>query len=164
MKATDAIKIALTSTQETLNWYISDLSDADLLVRPVPRANHIAWQLGHLISAEPYLIAGEVPNAHFPELPPGFNEKYSNQNATSESTEGFATKAVYLELFGKMRAASIAALDNLADADLDNPTKGPMAKYAPTLGALFQMTANHTLMHAGQFSVVRRKLGKPILF
>jgi len=23
---------------------------------------------------------------------------------------------------------------------------------------------NHTLLHAGQFSVVRRKLGKPVLF
>ena len=28
---------------------VSDLSDAELLVRPVPQANHIAWQLGHLI-------------------------------------------------------------------------------------------------------------------
>ena len=31
---------------------VSDLSDADLLVRPVPQANHIAWQLGHLILQE----------------------------------------------------------------------------------------------------------------
>jgi hypothetical protein len=39
-----------------------------------------------------------------------------------------------------------------------------MAKFAPRLGDLFQLVANHTLMHAGQFSVVRRKLGKPVLF
>ena len=35
---------------------------------------------------------------------------------------------------------------------------------APTLGALLLLQSNHTLMHAGQFTVVRRKLGKPVLF
>jgi len=39
-----------------------------------------------------------------------------------------------------------------------------MAKIAPTLGALILLQSNHTLMHAGQFTVVRRKLGKPVLF
>jgi hypothetical protein len=39
-----------------------------------------------------------------------------------------------------------------------------MAKFAPTVMALFLLTANHQMMHAGQFSVVRRKLGKPVLF
>lgn len=41
---------------------------------------------------------------------------------------------------------------------------GPVARLAPTVGALFMLTANHELMHSGQFSVVRRKLGKPVLF
>jgi hypothetical protein len=51
----------------------------------------------------------------------------------------------------------------MSDADLDKPTAGDMAKYAPTLGGLFLLQANHTLMHAGQFTVVRRKLGKPVV-
>jgi hypothetical protein len=29
---------------------------------------------------------------------------------------------------------------------------------------LFLLLAHHDLMHAGQFTVVRRKLGKPVLF
>jgi len=29
---------------------------------------------------------------------------------------------------------------------------------------LLVLTANHTLMHGGQFTVLRRKLGKPVLF
>ena len=53
---------------------------------------------------------------------------------------------------------------NLWYADLDKPTPGEMAKYAPTVGALFLLTSNHVMMHAGQFTVVRRKLGKPVLF
>ncbi len=164
MKATDAVKLALTSTRELCNWYLSDLSDADLLMRPVPTANHIAWQMGHLISSEAHLVHEELPTAPFPELPAGFNDRHANQNAGVEATQGFGTKAEYLALFTRTRDATIAALEKLSDADLDRPTKGGMAKFAPNLGALFQLLANHTLMHAGQFSVVRRKLGKPVLF
>ncbi len=56
MNGRDAIQTALKSTKVLLTRYIEDLSDADLLVRPVPGANHIAWQLGHLIFSEPYLV------------------------------------------------------------------------------------------------------------
>ena len=43
MNAKDALKKTLKSTQGMLEMYLSDLSDADLLVRPVPGANHAAW-------------------------------------------------------------------------------------------------------------------------
>ena len=49
MNGIDVIKTALDRTRFALNWYVSDLSDADLFVRPVPAANHIAWQFGNVI-------------------------------------------------------------------------------------------------------------------
>lgn len=78
--------------------------------------------------------------------------------------KGFATKEEYLSQFNKAREATLAALAKMSDADLDKPTQGNMAKFAPTLGNLIVLQSNHTLMHAGQFTVVRRKLGKPVLF
>ena len=48
MNGKDAIKTALKSTQYLFNWYLSDLSDSDLLVRPVAGANHAAWQIGNV--------------------------------------------------------------------------------------------------------------------
>jgi hypothetical protein len=163
MNAKDAIRNALTSTQRLLNWYLSDLSDADLLVRPVPAANHIAWQLGHLITSE-VRMGRVVPGAKYPELPAGFAERHAKETAAVEPPKGFGTKAEYLDLFNKARAATLAAADQIPEADLDRPTEGPVAQFAPTVGALLLLTGNHTMMHAGQFSVVRRKLGKPILF
>jgi hypothetical protein len=162
MRATDTVKAALKSTQETLEWFVSDLSDADLLVRPVPEANHIAWQLGHLIGAESFLIRTELPDAKYPELPAGFAEKHSKETAKLDS--GFSTKAEYVDLSKSMRAATLALLDNLSDADLDRASTGRFAKFAPRLADLFLLVSNHTLMHGGQFTVVRRKLGKPVLF
>src|SRR5262249_28655457 len=145
------------------NMYLSDLSDADLLVRPVPGANHIAWQLGHLIVAEPMLLADQLPGATYPELPAGFKEQHDKKTAAVDPPKGYGTKASYLELFGKMRGATIANLAKISEADLDKPTTNMMANLAPTLGALLLLTANHTTMHSGQFTVVRRKLGKPVL-
>ena len=55
-------------------------------------------------------------------------------------------------------------LSELSDADLDRPTQGRMATFAPRLGDLLVLVSNHTLMHGGQISVLRRKLGKPVLF
>jgi uncharacterized damage-inducible protein DinB len=163
MNAKDAIRTALTSTQNLLSWYVSDLSDADLLVRPVPNANHIAWQLGHLTAAEARLLS-QLPGAAFPELPAGWSEQHSKEAAAVDPPKGFATKTEYLTQFNKVRNATLATLAKMADADLDKPTQGNMAQFAPTLGALLVLQSNHTLMHAGQFTVVRRKLGKPVLF
>jgi uncharacterized damage-inducible protein DinB len=163
MTARDAIRRALTSTQGTLEWFLSDLSDADLLVRPTPGANHIAWQLGHLIVAERY-FGKHLPGAQYPELPAGFAEQHDKAKAAEDPPTGFGTKAQYLDLFKQSRAATVEAAGKLSETDLDKPTEGSMAKFAPTLGALLLLQADHTTMHSGQFSVVRRKLGKPVLF
>jgi hypothetical protein len=162
MKTQDAIKYALSSTQNVLNMYLEDLSDADLLVRPAPGANHIAWQLGHLIASESRMGGGNITNAVYPELPAGFAERHNKDTASRDA--GFGTKAEYLALFNKVRQATIDSIAKLSDADLDKPTSGPVAAMAPTVGAMLLLNANHAMMHAGQFSVVRRKLGKPVLF
>ena len=165
MTGKDAIRTALMGTQQVLSWYVSDLGDADVLVRPAPNANHIAWQLGHLINSEVSLLGPKnVPGATFPELPSGFAEQHGKGTAASDSPKGFLNKEEYSKLFNRVRSATLENLAKLSDADLDKPTSGDMAKFAPTLGALFLLQSNHTLMHAGQFSVVRRKLGKPVLF
>jgi len=163
MNAKDAIKTALTSTQDLLSKYLSDLSDADLVVRPVPKANHIAWQLGHLINSEVQMCKA-LPGAAYPELPAGFADQHSTAAAGVDPPKGFRSKADYLGLFNKVRQATLAAVAKMPEADLDKPTPGRMAEWAPTVGALLLLTGNHTLMHVGQFTVVRRKLGKPVLF
>jgi hypothetical protein len=165
MTGKDAIRTALMGTQQVLNWYISDLSDADLLVRPAPNANHIAWQLGHLINSEIGLLGPKnVPGATYPELPAGFADQHGKGTAAAEPPKGFLSKEEYSKLFNRFRSASLENLAKLSDSDLDKPITGDMAKFAPTLGALFLLESNHTLMHAGQFTVVRRKLGRPVLF
>ncbi len=77
-------------------------------------------------------------------------------------TDGFATRDQYLHLFNQTRTATLAAVAKLSDADLDKPAKGPAN--ISNLGGLLNLVAIHSIMHGGQFSVIRRKLGKPVLF
>jgi len=162
MTTKDAIKSVFNSNFNVLDTYLKDVSDAELLIRPVPQANHAAWQLGHLIAAECRLLA-TIPGGVSPELPSGFAERHSKVTASMEPPKGFLTKAEYLSLFKRVREQTFAKLDKLPDADLDKPNTGPLAQMAPTLGSLFLLAATHQMMHAGQFAVLRRKLGKPIV-
>jgi DinB superfamily len=164
MNGIGAIRAALEGTAFMLKWYVEDFSEADMFVRPVPNANHAAWQLGQVIAGDVYLVRAAVPDAAFPELPAGFMELHGKEGATKDDPKEFLTKAEYLKLFDAVRSATIAALEKLSEADLDRPTAGDMAAFAPTHGHVFLAASNHTLMHGGQLTVIRRKLGKPILF
>ena len=164
MTGVKAIIAAMDSSKAWLEAFVGDFTDADLLVRPCPDANHAAWQIGNVIGGDPFLVKTELPDAAFPELPAGFAELHSGKGAKIDADPGFLTKADYLKLLGEVRAAAVAATSKLTDADLDRPSHEKMAFAGPTLGHVLLFVASHTLMHAGQFTVIRRKLGKPVLF
>jgi hypothetical protein len=164
MTGTQVLQATLRQTQFVFNRLLEDLSDDDLLVRPAPSANHLAWQLGHLIVSESRLIAGEIAAPNSPQLPPGFADNHSKEAAAKTGRDGFCTKGDYVTLFNEFRAATIAEVGKLSDADLKQPTKGQMAQMFPTLCDVIMLVSNHTLLHGGQITTVRRLLGKPVLF
>ncbi len=162
MNANEAIKNNIEFCRMVLGHWTGDFSDADLMVRPTPEANHTAWQLGHLISSEAHMVS-ELGHTSV-ELPEGFAESHSKEAATSDDAAKFLKKDEYAALMTKVSDATLAALDATSEDDLDKPAPEAMREYAPTVGALFNLIGTHLLMHGGQFVVVRRKLGKPVLF
>mgnify|MGYP002078987483 CR=1 FL=1 len=161
MDAHAAINNAAAMSMFVLARYLEDLSDADLMRRPGPGCNHLAWQLGHLISSEVGLLESVAPGAAI-ELPAGFAAAHSPETAGSDEASKFHTKGEYLDLFGKARGATAAALAKLSPTDLDAPGPERFREFFPTVGDVFLLLANHPLMHAGQFVPVRRALGKPV--
>lgn len=162
MNAKDVIRSSASLSALVLKTYVSDLDDADLMRRPGEGCNHLAWQLGHLISSEVHLLNSIAPEQGT-ELPEGFADAHSKENCDNNDPAKFHGKSTYVELFDKVRAASLAALDGYAESDLDNPAPEDFRGFCPTMGDMFTLIATHPLMHAGQFVVVRRQLGKPIL-
>ncbi len=163
MNGSEAIKAGIDMGDMITMSYIQDLTDEQMMQRPHPECNHLKWQIGHLIASENMMINGVAPGS-MPALPEGFGERYSKETATSDDASAFDSKDELLRLYQEQRAGTLAALANCSDEDLNAPAPESMQSYAPTVGAAFSMQGSHWLMHAGQWAVVRRQLGKPPLF
>jgi hypothetical protein len=162
MTGKDAIRNVIDFCHHLVREYTNDLTDRDLFVRPVPGANHIAWQLGHLIAGDVHMLGalGRKGAA----LPAGFADRYTKETAASDDPAKFHPKTEYLKLADTSREVALAALAATPESDLDKPAPEEMRAYAPTIGAGLLLLGTHWLMHAGQFVPIRRKLGKPPLF
>lgn len=160
MNSSSALKVGIEMADFISMGYLGDLTDEQLLIRPCKGANHIAWQLGHLIVSEHEMIEKVCPGA-MPALPEGFRERYGKEAAESDEAAAFDRKDSLLAAHKAQRTATLAVLDKLSDEDLDKPSG---LDYAPTVCAIFSMQGSHWLMHAGQWAIIRRQLGKPPLF
>ncbi len=162
MNTQEALRSTMDMSLQVLTTYVSDLSDAELVRRPDPGCNHLAWQLGHLINSEVQLLNAVCPGKAAP-LPEGFAAQHSQETAASDDPAQFRSRQEYVDLFQQVRAATQAALATLSDQALDQPSPEGLRERFPTVGSVFTLIGIHPMMHAGQFVVVRRQLGKPVL-
>ncbi len=163
MNTKEAIQTSSTISNMVLMTYLSDFDDADLMKSPGDGCNHVAWQLGHLIVSEKMLLDALYPGKSI-TLPEGFASAYDREKEISTNPADYCTKAEYLELLEKTREASVAALAEIPESQLDEPNPlESMREMVPTVGQMFIMMFTHPMMHAGQLVPVRRALGKPIL-
>jgi hypothetical protein len=155
---------AYASNLDLLKMTLADFSDADLMRRPAPKANHAMWQLGHLVSSETSMLDGVAPGAA-PALPAGFAQRFGHDMTSCDDPPKFGfTKAQLLDLMTKVRQATMQWIKAVNLADLDRPSPESMRHYAPTFGHVALLVAGHTTMHIGQMQVIRRALGKPVLY
>ena len=163
MNAREALKASMDTGNMVSMAYLDDLTDEDFMRRPHVGCNHINWQVGHLVASENQMVNGIIPGS-MPDLPEGFADRYTKETATSDDAAAFATKEGLLRAYNEQRAAAVVALDGLTDEQLDSASPEEMQGYASTFGAVFNLLGGHWLMHAGQWVIVRRELGREPLF
>ncbi len=163
MSQTSVALDALRGDVGFLNMTIGDMTDAELIQRPVPSANNALWQLGHLIASEASMVNGAAGKTVI-ELPTGFAERFKKETASVNDPAALGTKADLMGLFAKVRGATADWAASLTPAELAKESPERIRQFAPTVAHMVQVLPNHTAMHIGQFQVLRRKLGKPVLF
>ncbi len=163
MDATGAFRSSMALSNFLVNSYLSDLTEQECLLRVVPQANHIIWQLGHLIASEHGLLESCQPG-RLPPLPDGFAAKYTKETAASDDPATFDSKAELLKLFFAQREATQGVITSLSADDLDQPGPAQFRGHFPTVGSLISLISDHPTLHAGQWVIVRRSLGKPVMF
>ena len=145
-----------------LRKHLSDFSDADMLARPAPTANHAAYQLAHLLRTTSGMVKALSPDVAV-TLPPK-TEGDAKGPSTSNDPAQFPSKEELLTAYEGLITAITTAAGTMADADFDKASPEHFKGFAPTLGQLALMAPLHMSMHVGQIQVIRRKLGKPVLF
>lgn len=162
MSQSSNLVAVLTRGKGMLAKHLADFSDADMLARSSPTANHAAYQVGHLIRTTAPSVAAFAPDAKI-EMPPK-TDNASKAPPTSDDPNAFASKDALLAAYGAQLDAIIAGIGTMSDADFDKPSPEEFKNFAPTLGQLAMMAPFHMSMHIGQIQAIRRKLGKPVLF
>jgi hypothetical protein len=142
--------------------HLADFNDADMFVRPVPAANHAAYQLAHLLRTTIDMTRAIAPTVTI-TLPPK-TQGDAKGSPTSDDPNQFPSKAELLDAYEALVDATIEGVRVMSDADLGKPSPQDFQAFAPTLGQLALMVPMHMSMHVGQIQVIRRKLGKPRLF
>ncbi len=159
MESRGALKTGLEMADLVCMSYLNDLSDSDLMQRPHQHCNHINWQIGHLIASEHQMMSN-LSNYPKVNLPDGFAAKYSKEAAASDNMGDFCSKSELMSAYKLQREATFKYLDACSDEDLDKATG---IDYAPTIGVMIALQGSHWLMHCGQWVIVRRNLGKPVV-
>lgn len=160
MDAREALINNLKTSAMVCGSYLDDLTDEEAMQRPHPKCNHINWQIGHLIASEHMMASacGELP-----ALPKGFADKYSKETTSSDNISDFVPKTELMKIAATQHEAVVELIGNMSDEDFDKPGPESMRSYAPTMGALANMLGSHWMMHAGQWVVLRRQLGRDIV-
>src|SRR5262245_7780223 len=141
MNAKDSLRNGLAMGERIINAYIGDLEDSELLIRPIPGMNHIAWQLGHLIMSERNMVEMIQPGSS-PALPEDFDAGHGRKMFGVDDPSKFCSRNRYQELWKAQREATLAVLDSLTDDDLDR-TDEKFPPMAPTVGRLLGMCGSH---------------------
>jgi len=162
MNAVDVIRGAMKLSDFLVNTYLGDLTNEESLKRPAPGANHVVWQLGHLIVSDYHLVESIKPGS-LPPLPEGFTERYSKENAAKDDAAAFDTKDQLLQMFGERRQLVDQVLAGMSDSELDQPSPEAFRQRFPNVGAVLTLVGMHPTLHAGQWVVLRRMLGKPVI-
>ena len=162
MKIQDAIKNNYEMAQMVSGSYIADLTNEEAMQRPHAGCNHINWQVGHIIASQNMMANSAVPGA-VPELPEGFAAKYAKGAGSSNNPADFLSFDELRSIGKAQSEAVVSMIESMSTEDFDKPGPKEMEGLAPNLGALCNLLGSHWMMHAGQWVVVRRQLGREIV-
>ena len=160
MDIRDALKANYQISAMVCGAYLGDLTDDEAMKRPHPDCNHVNWQVGHIIASENGM-AQACGNAC--DLPAGFKEKYGKEKAASDDPADFVPMSQLREIAKTQGDAFAKMVDGMTDDDFEKPAPEAMQAIAPNLGALANMMGSHWMMHAGQWVILRRQLGRDVV-
>ena len=154
MRLREHLKSSFLLPEFMVNHYLGDLSDKDLMVRPLPETNHFKWQLCHLIVSENFHI-GELGLRSMPDLPQHLIDGANKESAKVDDPKNFPEKSELVEWMALQRKATLNLLESLSDVDIERESPESIRYFGPTFGCLFAGEINQWMLHIGQLTIIR---------
>lgn len=160
MQSIDHIRDNLLKSTDRVLLRIEDMRD-HCLVAPTPNGGgHTLWILGHLAYIEglvvrTFMLGERNPLADWESLFDG--------DEVSTDLGRYPPFDDVLARCREMRADTLAILDRLSEAELDNLSRAVPAGYEDSFGTYWlclQYAADHWYMHRGQLADARRAANK----
>ena len=123
--------------------------------------SHVAWQVGHLASAQYRLCLDRLrpPTAADEDLiPDRFIQVFGREALPAEVT-GYTAEDIRT-IAARVHAQVMAELPSYPDADLDLPPLKPHRLFSTRIACL-RYAPLHEMIHCGQIAMIRRLLGLP---
>ncbi len=154
------LNLARTYSLDLLN----DVPKKDWFWMPAPGVTHVAWQAGHLATAQYHLalarIRGNRPEDRNLFPTDNFVELFGRSSKPMADTGQYPTPAELLATLERITAQAAQELPTLTEEQLDQPTDlvRPHPIVTTKLSSLLWCT-HHEFSHAGQIGLLRRLLG-----
>jgi uncharacterized damage-inducible protein DinB len=155
--ALERIRIARMYTK----MFLKDLQPDDWFWQPHEGVTHLAWQVGHLASAQYMLclrrVRGESDGDE--QLMSAEARKAFGRDSVPAPQEQTMPAPEILAALDRVFNQSVAELTEYDDQQLDVEVQPPHPLFKTKLGAV-QWCSQHELVHAGQIALLRRLMGK----
>ena len=155
----DAIVTGLQVSEKLFRRFTADLKPTEWHYQPVPGVNTVAWVVGHLVLID-HRRAVALGAAGLPDLPSGFAERYAPTRQTAVTQSDLDSATVLTRLFHEGRVHLVAAVLAASPSLLAEPLPNPHPLFA-NHGEAALFMGQHTVLHLGQITVIRRLLGYP---
>jgi hypothetical protein len=139
---------------------VGDLSDDQMVARPVETMNHPAWIIGHIVfSCQAIGAEMGLP----PWLPQHWTDLFTTGSTPVADTSAYPAKAELLAALDDAQKRLVSALTAMKEDDLAVPL--PDEQYRKTLPtvrhAFVHILVAHTAIHVGQLTAWRRAVHLP---
>ena len=153
----------LRQTREYTQRLLASVPAADWTRQPNEGITHVAWQVGHLAMAEYRLCLDRVRGRRAGDaelISDDFLARFGRESVPDADPKKNPSIEELRATFDRVHEQTLRELNELSEADLDQPTLKPHPIFNTKLGAIV-WCSHHEMLHAGQIGLLRRLLGHP---
>jgi DinB superfamily len=127
--------------------------------------SHVAWQVGHLASAEYRLALWRIRGEQSQDsdlISEAHRSLFGYESVPDSDPAKYPSPADLRALFDRVHEQVLREVRGLDEDELDQPVPHPH-HFAKTKLLAVVWCAHHVMLHAGQIGLLRRQLGYPPL-